>query len=227
MAREEPQQPVVCSAEDEAVRVALRRQREHFQRIVDWNERERRLIAEQLIDAAADALVMTQPALPGEIEEPEDERVLTVRSVLAELLHRFGAIAGRLHPSLLEDAGLAAALEQLAEEIGELTLRPVAVTVDPGCLHGLPADVALGVHRVVEDIVSATVGPLRIRLRCAPPGWMELVAVAGEGGVSGHVVDPRPLALARARVDLLGGTLSTSTPRGGGLLLHAELPIAA
>jgi signal transduction histidine kinase len=200
----------VCSAEDEAVRVALRHQRGNLQRVLDRHEQERREIAARLIDLAVDAVAATEPEL--------------ARGTVTELVHQLGALAGELRPSLLDDIGLAAALERLVDDIAARTLRPLAVTVDPR-IGELPPRVALALYRIVEDLLAASAGPLRARLRRVASGWIELVVVAGVGGVSGHVVAPEHLALARARVELLGGLLSTTTPRAGGLLLHTELPI--
>jgi hypothetical protein len=44
-------------------------------------------------------------------------------------------------------------------------------------------------------------------------GWVQLIVVADASGVAGHVVRPERLALANARVDLLGGRCEINTPR--------------
>lgn len=213
----------VCSPEQEAVRVALRTQRTHLQRVLKRHEQERDAVAQRLLELAAELLGSTHPQLLGDAGELDEAPTALQRGQLAELLHELGMLAERLHPPLLDDLGIGAALDRLAEAAARRELRPVSVVVDQR-IERLADDVALVSYRVVEDLLAATRGPLRIRLWRLSNGWIQLVAVAGAGGVSGHVVRPERLALAHARVELLGGVLESSTPRGGGVLLHAEVP---
>jgi len=206
-------QIAVCSPEQEQVRKAVLAQRTHLRRVLEHHEQERAAVARRLLELAGELLCLA------------DSRDPAASGQRAELLHELSAQAARLHPPRLGDGGIATALERLADGVGRRELRPVSVAVEAGA-GGLSPDVALALYRTVEDALAATHGPLQVRLRRLASGWLRLVVVVGAAGVSGHVVRAERLALARARVALLGGTLEVRTPRAGGLLLYAEIPVA-
>jgi signal transduction histidine kinase len=128
------------------------------------------------------------------------------------------------HPAALDQLGLAAALDALAEGVREERLRPVSTTVAPE-LDALAPPAALCAYRICEDLLAATVGPLHLRLRLRAPDRLQLVAAAGEGRVPGRFVDAGRLALARARVELAGGAFAVADRRSGGVLVHVDLPL--
>lgn len=108
----------------------------------------------------------------------------------------------------------------------EEQLRPVVTSVALE-LDELPPRLALAAYRICEDLLAATAGPLHLRLRLRASDRLQVVAAAGEGRVPGRIVDAGRLSLARARVELAGGTFTVADRRGGGVLVHADVPLPA
>jgi signal transduction histidine kinase len=147
---------------------------------------------------------------------------------LSEDVH---ALAYRLHPSILEDLGLAAALSTEAERFS----RQHAVAVKLA-LHELPAvvpqDTALGLFRVAQEALRnvarhAGAGSVGLSLRSLN-GGLQLV-VHDDG--AGFAPDPRRchrglgLTSMRERIELLGGTLDIESAPGRGTTVVAWVPI--
>jgi signal transduction histidine kinase len=132
-------------------------------------------------------------------------------------------IARGIHPAVLSEAGLRAALGSLARRC------PVPVIVDFQAQGRVPEPVGVAAYYVVaesltnavkhahatqiEVTVSAGEGLLHVRVRDDGRGG----AVLGGGSGLVGLTD---------RVEALGGRLTTHSPPGVGTTLHALLPLA-
>lgn len=206
---------------------ALRRRR-RVERLLAHDEDERARLARQLERGAAHALVAALLQLaPLERDASSDDTrdgLAALRATLSELVIELRDVRLALHPPLLDQLGLTVALDALAEAAGEEQLRPVVTSVALD-LDELPPRLALAAYRICEDLLAATAGPLHLRLRLRAPDRLQVVAAAGEGRVPGRIVDAGRLALARARVELAGGAFTVADRRGGGVLVHADVPL--
>ena len=138
------------------------------------------------------------------------------RTALTELRD----LARGIHPPILADRGLEAAITSIAAR------SPLAVTIEADLPQRPPAAVEAAAYFVVaEALANATKhsGARTLLVRLALRDGVLVVEVAddGRGGA-----DPQGSGLLglRRRVEALDGTLSVVSPPGGGTTLHAELP---
>jgi PAS domain S-box-containing protein len=198
-------------------------------RIVEAGDAERRRLERNLHDGAQQRLVSVSLLLRvaaanvdadpagtrGALERCGQELVLA----LAELRE----LARGLHPAVLTDRGLAAALESLAGR------APVPVDVTTALGHELPEAIEAAAYYVVAEALTNAA-------KYARASEVHVDVVADEGRVVIDVADDgvgdadfsggsglRGLA---DRVEALAGQLELRSPSGGGTVLRAEIPFA-
>ncbi|GAB3067822.1 sensor histidine kinase [Intrasporangium mesophilum] len=225
---------------------AARSQREDLlQRAVAASDSERRRIAADLHDGPVQDLVASSLAVSGvgaatrrrgdhALADRIDDAAMTVRSSIASLR----SLLVDLYPARIADAGLAAALGDLARP---LTSRGVAVTttIDPelaGQLSGAEQQV---VHRVARECLRnvvrhASARSVTLSLRDAPtyaarPGERATTLVVADDGVGfdlDDVVRREGHFGIRVLTDLaadIGGVLSVWSAPGEGTTWRLEL----
>ncbi len=158
---------------------------------------------------------------PEAARELLDDAVDKVRGSIGEL-----RLIGRgLHPAVLSDRGLDAALSAIVAD------APIPITVEVTTERELPLDVAETAYYVVNESVTnilkyagARVASIRI---ADDPGALPAVRVTvhddGRGGAD--LSRGSGLAGMRARVDGVDGVFEISSPRGGPTIVTAVLPI--
>ncbi|MET7397497.1 sensor domain-containing protein [Dactylosporangium sp. NPDC005572] len=144
------------------------------------------------------------------------------RRQLDEALAELRRLVRGIHPPILTDRGLHAAVAALAGD------SPLEVTVD-GDAERYPAAVESAAYFVVaEGLANAAkhAGASRCTVTLARAGDAVRVRVTddGRGGA-----DPAGSGLdgLRRRVEALDGTLTIDSPPGGPTVLHAEFPCAS
>jgi signal transduction histidine kinase len=209
------------------LRAQLEEVRASRARIVEAGDAERQRIERDLHDGAQQRLVAIRLALrlargrlhadDGEVEtllaEADDE----MRAAVDELR----ALARGIHPAVLTDKGLAAALGSLARR------SPVPVELHAVPTVRLPAPVEAAAYFVTSEALAniakhaqASRATIDVSL---DEGWLRLdIADDGVGGANGDAGSG--LSGLRDRVAALDGRLEVVSPRGGGTRLHAELP---
>ncbi len=130
-------------------------------------------------------------------------------------------LAAGLHPRVLSERGLAAALHELGDR-GDLPIRLLDVPRDE-----LPPDVAAAVWFVCSEAVANTVKHGRasaVTIEVGATNGVVTIAVADDG-VGG--ADPAGSGLRglRDRLEAYGGQLTIDSSPGQGTLLHATLPL--
>jgi signal transduction histidine kinase len=209
------------------LRAQLALVKESRARIVAATDAERRRIERDLHDGAQQRLVTlalelrsAQGRLGPDGRELLDSAVAQLQDAVGELRE----LAHGVHPALLTERGLAAALESLAIR------APLPVVVEDAPPGRLAPEVEAAAYFVVSEglanvfkhagAASATVGARRENGRL-------LVEVADDG-IGGAGLDAgsglRGLA---DRVEALGGALAVDSPRDGGTRLRAEIPCAS
>ena len=154
--------------------------------------------------------------------DPEQARALLAeargeaRTALAELRD----LARGIHPPILSDRGLEAAVTALAAR------SPLAVAIEADVPHRLPPAIEGAAYFVVaEALANATKhsGAERVRVRLAKqPG--RLVVEVADDGRGGADPDGSGLVGLRRRVEALDGRLHVDSPPGQGTTLRAEVP---
>jgi signal transduction histidine kinase len=200
-------------------------------RIVAAGDAERQRIERDLHDGAQQRLVAltlalrlartrlgdeADPAVKLSLEQASDE----ARAALSELRE----LARGIHPQILTEAGLHAAIESLAVR------TPAAVTVDMDSdARFAPAVEAIAYFVVSESLANiakhAEAGAVAVRAGWADGVLTVEVADDGRGGA-----DPRTGTGLRGlldRVSAVDGTLEVVSPPGNGTRIIARIPSAA
>jgi signal transduction histidine kinase len=196
-------------------------------RIVEAADAARRRIERDLHDGAQQRLVslaLSLRLLESKLE-PHSAAARELEVARAELdaaLEELRELARGIHPSVLTDRGLEAALAAVA---GRSTV-PVELDLD-GC-GKLPPSVQTTAYFVVAEALtnaSKHAHPDRIEVRVAVRGGDATVEVRDDG--SGGVDPARGSGLSGLadRVSALGGTLEIDSPVGAGTTIRARIPL--
>ena len=195
-------------------------------RLVDAFEVERRRIERDLHDGAQQRLVALSLKLglarldlaPG---SPAATQVAEAHELAKEALDELRELIRGVHPQVLTDRGLPAAVDDLAGR------APVPVHTDLVLPGRLPGPVELAAYFVVAEALTnvarhsgATRAAVRARMREA-----RLVLEVSDDGRGG--ADPGAgsgLAGLADRVAAVDGALTLTSPAGGPTLIRAELP---
>jgi signal transduction histidine kinase len=198
-------------------------------RIVEAADAARRRIERDLHDGAQQRLVSLALSLrlvesslePGSAATRE---LAAARAELDAALEELRELARGIHPSILTDRGLEAALGAVA---GRCTV-PVELHLDD--CGKLPLSVATTAYFVVAEALtnaSKHANADRIEVRVAVVDGHGIVEVRDDG--SGGVDPARGSGLSGLadRVSALGGTLEIESPVGAGTRIRARIPVAA
>ncbi|TWD84115.1 histidine kinase [Kribbella amoyensis] len=193
--------------------------------LVDAFETERARIERHLHDGVQQRLVgLTMTLGLAELDLPDGEgKRLVVKAhseaeaALADLRE---AVRG-IHPRVLVDLGLEAAVREVADR------SPLPVTVRMTLPTRLPPPIEAAAYFVISEAL-ANVAKHAAATLCQVDGWIggdRLIVTVSDNGVGG--ADPSAgtgLTGLVTRLDALGGTLDLSSPPGGPTRLRMECP---
>lgn len=201
-------------------------------------EQEKTRIARELHDELAQSLTALKMDTQWLRERLQDDPA-AARARLDGMLALLDAsvaatrrIAADLRPLVLDDLGLAAAIEWLAQNFTQRTGIPCDLDVDEAL--ELPEPYATAVFRIVQESL-ANVGKharaSRVRLRVAREGDAMVLSVQddGIGFAPGAPRKPQSLGLVglRERAYLLQGEVGIDSAPGQGTRVQARIPIVA
>jgi signal transduction histidine kinase len=196
---------------------------------VDVQETELRRIERDLHDGAQARLValgmnlgLAEQKLAGDPEAARD-LVAEARAGVEQALHELRDLARGVHPPVLTDRGLGAAVASLAHA------SAVPVVLDEDVSERPPAVVETAAYFVVAEAMANAAkhaDATRITVRIAREADRLLVEVADDGRGGADTAGAGLVGL-RRRVEALDGTLAVTSPSGGGTVLRAELPCAS
>jgi signal transduction histidine kinase len=193
---------------------------------VDAQEVELRRIERDLHDGAQARLVAVGMSL-GMAEQklqtdPEAVRALLeeARQGAAEALEELRDLARGIHPPILTDRGLEAAVAAL------VTRSPVPVTLDVDVPTRPSAPVETAAYFTVSEALAnaikyADASAIDIRIRLAHDALLTEISDDGRGGAD---ADGSGLTGLRQRVEALDGTLRVTSPQGGPTTVRAVMP---
>jgi PAS domain S-box-containing protein len=196
-------------------------------RIVTAGDVERRRLERNLHDGAQQRLVSLSLSLRLALKQLDSDPA-TARAMLAEscdelalALEELRELARGLHPALLTERGLRAAVQGLASR------APVPVEIVDVPSERLPESVeAAAYYLIAEALTNVTkyAQASKVRLRVLV-GDAAVVVEVSDDGVGG--ADPNTGSGLRGladRVEALGGSLEVVSPAGTGTTLRAEIP---
>jgi PAS domain S-box-containing protein len=199
-------------------------------RLVESADAERQRIERNLHDGAQQHLVALslklRLAAAAMQKNAERARRLMDESYgdLQVALDQLRELARGIHPALLTDRGLAAALVALAAR------SPLEITISHAPAERLPESVEVAAYYVVAEGLTnvakyAGVDEATVSVTASRTLAVVEVADAGAGGASTSAGSGlRGLA---DRVEALGGRLDVQSERGAGTRLRAEIPVVA
>jgi signal transduction histidine kinase len=216
----------------EAVQAELDNVRASRARLAEAALAERRRLERDLHDGAQQHLLALAARLSAAVATSQDPDAIAAfaqaRTDLTAILAELRDLAHGIHPATLVQAGLAAALEEVAERL------PLAVRLDVPELargpHGSPvrppAAIEATAYFVACEALTNVVKHARARqavvtLRTSPD---ELVLDIADDGVGGADVGGHGLANIRDRAAAVGGEAVIASPPGQGTRVQLRIP---
>jgi signal transduction histidine kinase len=206
--------------------------------VIQAGDRERASLARELHDSTAQtltALLLELSVLAGENSDPRlDDRITRVRAIVSDVLDEVRMLAHTVHPRVLDDLGLAAALQLLARE----TIQRSSVSVNydgPAKVEGLDASSASALYRIAQEAVGNAIRHARaesvaVHLREGVSDIELEISDDGVGFSPDEVERRRPgmgLFTMRERAALVGGRLTVKSTNGKGTRVVAHVPRVA
>jgi signal transduction histidine kinase len=203
--------------------------------VIAVGDRERAVLAHELHDSTAQRLAalylhLSVVARDGEAE-PFSARLAEARDMAQALTEEVRMLAQTVHPRILDDLGLPAALQKLARDVTGGT--GIDVDIDaPREADALPRTVASVLYRVTQESVRNAVthgSPTKVNivLRVAGPAASVEVRDNGRGfeleGAWRHPSGTGLMAM-RERVLLVDGQFDVQSTPGSGTVVVASVP---
>ncbi len=167
------------------------------------------------------ALKMTATRVGHDPPEAVIESLEDASAEARETLVELRRLARGIHPAIVTEGGLVAALESLAER------APVPVNLRAPDTGRLPAAVEVTVYYVVAEALTNTVkhaGASTVAVDLTRSDGQILVEVVDDGS-GGDLASPGSgLSGLEDRVAALGGHLQLDSPPGGGTRIQVDIP---
>jgi len=197
-------------------------------RIVEAGDAERRRVERNLHDGAQQRLVTLSLAL-GLLKEQLAQdgdpalaaQVDGLSTELRQALEELRELARGIHPAILTEEGLPAAVTSLADR------APVPVSVEEGRVGRVPEAVEATAYFVVAEAltnVAKYAHASRASVRLLRDGDRLQVEVTDDGVGGADIAAGSGLRGLEDRVAALGGGLSVESSPGAGTLVRAEIP---
>jgi signal transduction histidine kinase len=215
-----------------AVELSERVQRDALRRVVEAQELERRRLARELHDETGQALTSILLGLKSVEEakdiEQRDSAAAELRALVVSTLQDVRRLAVELRPKALDDFGLLAAVERLAQTFTE----QIGIETDVEASLGearLPAEVETALYRLVQEALTNVVKHSRAsRVSISLVRKQNSVsAVIEDDGVGFSEPAGEGLGLIgmQERVGLIDGRFEVESRPGLGTTIVAEVPL--
>jgi signal transduction histidine kinase len=208
-------------------------------RLITEREDERKALARELHDQVIQDLL----GLNYHLEEAEEnEKSASLKQELAAIRHGIRNVVGELRqvcsdlrPPTIDHHGLSAAIDSLAHEWAQRNDIQLQLEIDPA-LGRLPETIELSVFRIVQEGLNnirkhAEARHVRLSLQRTSSANL-LVHLEDDGRGLAVPADLASFSVSKhfglvgisERVALLGGQMNIESSRGGGMILHVEIP---
>ncbi|GAA3559567.1 hypothetical protein GCM10022197_13760 [Microlunatus spumicola] len=235
--------PVLVALLRRGRREAVHREREEDRRRTAYEERLR--IAREVHDVVGHSLsvvtmqagvalhVLDKQRAAGEPVSPEVSASLeAIRRSSRDALAELRTTLGMFREPAGEPRAPTAGLDRLDDLVGALRAagRRIDVVRTPEDLGELPAAVDQAAFRIVQEALTNVVrhaGEARATVRVLRRPDALVVEVADDGPGAPRLEEGNGIRGMRERAASLGGRVDVGPGAGGGLVLHAELPVVA
>jgi signal transduction histidine kinase len=204
--------------------------------VISAQDEERARVARELHDSTAQILTAVILQLGAAAHEsrspPLDARLATLRELASEALEEVRTLAHTMHPRVLDDLGLAAALEWLARQTCAQERLDVKVSVQDD-YQPIAEPLASVLYRVAQEALRnaarhAGASKVEILLQHRPGVASLEVSDNGRGFDVRRAEERRPgmgLFSMRERVALVNGRLVVTSAPGRGTRVTATVPV--
>jgi signal transduction histidine kinase len=206
--------------------------------VIAAGDRERAALARELHDSVAQHLAALLLQLSVAARDARDpvlaERLRDARDAAESTLHEARALSHAVHPGVLDDLGLEAALRKLARDSSNGNGIDIDVQASTGSTR-LPRDVEAVLYRVAQEAVrnATTHAKARhVRVTVHKDAVAATLNVHDDGvGFDVEEAERRRhgmgLTSMRERVSLLDGRFEVKTAKGSGTTISATVPLDA
>lgn len=201
--------------------------------VVAAGDRERAHIARELHDGTAQSLSALDMVLASVLADPASEplraQLVAVRDIAAGSLSEVRTLSHNVHPRVLDDLGLAAALGSLARRVLGESGPTVEVHADPIDLSPTIASVLyrVGFEAVHNAIRHASAKTIRVELEADARSVTLRIVDDGCGFSVASLGEKRGIGLfvMEERLSLVDGRLSIKSSPRGGTEVRAVIPL--
>jgi two-component system, chemotaxis family, CheB/CheR fusion protein len=209
--------------------------------LITAHEEEQRRIASELHDDLVQRLAFLEFEVErcrlgpmGKAHAELVEMLTTLQKQIAEVSEAARTISHGMHPAILDDLGLVAALRKLAADLNARGSAPVRFIGQPGSASLPRRQFAAAVYRIAQEALrnatkyapsapvtirlSASANQLLLTIKDTGPGF-DPASVRGQGGMG--------IMNMEERARLLGGTLRVASRTGKGTTITLRVPLAA
>jgi PAS domain S-box-containing protein len=173
-------------------------------------------------------LALLKRKLPEAMAGQATEMMAAVDALVASVRR----VSTELRPAVLEDLGLAAAVDWAAKEFEKRSGVATAVTALDGA-HAIPRDVSSALFRVLQEALTnvarhAHARHVEVLLDAAPGRVQVVVRDDGVGIPDAAIAAPQSIGLLgmRERMASVGGEVAIERPAAGGTVVRASAPLA-
>ncbi len=204
-----------------------------LEELITVEQREQRNLAESLHDGALQYVLGARQQL-DDVAAGDPEASHRVEEALREAALLLRSATTQLHPAVLDAAGLAAALNDLAETVRARGSLAVDLTVedwDESLRTGVDPLLLATARELLTNVVKhAAATTVRVMLRCNGSEALLIVADDGCGMGSVDLADRLAeghlgLASRRVRISAAGGTLAIRPAEPRGTTVEVRLPV--
>ncbi len=203
--------------------------------LMEVQEQERQWIARELHDDICQRLsllAMQVAAIPCGDGSPEEiDRLHQAQAQIEALNTDVRLISHRLHPAILSDLGLSAALQALVQEFGQRENMP-ATYLSQDLPETWPPEAATALYRIAQEAlrnVAKHAGKTHVKviLSGIPEGLQLKVTDFGIGYDQESDISPSGLGMIsmQERARLAGGSLEVQSALGQGTTVTVKIPI--
>jgi signal transduction histidine kinase len=212
-----------------------------LRKVISAQEDERKRVARELHDETSQTLAalgigvdMALATCPPEVNGRTHRRLEDVRRLVDRMYHELHRLIVNLRPSVLDDLGLAAAIQWFAER----QLPGVAVRCELDLDTRLPSELETAIFRAVQEaivniarhahaesvLIQASIehGALTVEIEDDGDGFQLDEVVQAHDSLRGV-----GLLGMRERLEILGGSLRIDSEPGGGTRVVMTVPMAA